>query len=398
MIRWALLETEIKLLKDHSKNPRQITKDQIKHLEALIAKFGLIDKPIVNSDMTIIGGHQRIRILKKQKVKKVECWLPDRLLTQEEIDHLCIGLNLNQGAFDYDILANEWDPIDLLKYGFTEEQLLGLEEKINKGEVEEDEYDIKIDEENAKTKIGDIYELGNHRIICGSSTDKETVEKLSLQNKVDLIITDPPYNVAYVGKTKDALTIQNDSMSDSNFFQFLLDSYINMFKVCKEGSPIYVFHADTEGMNFRKAFKEAGFKLSECLIWMKNTMVMGRQDYHWRHEPVLYGWKEGQAHKWYSDRKQTTVMEFDRPSRSEEHPTMKPIKLIAYLIQNSSKQGDIVFDAFLGSGTTLIAAEQTGRVCYGIELSPSYCDVIVSRWCKLTGKKAKRNGVEIDEL
>lgn len=390
-IRWALHEFPIKDLKDHPKNPRQIGKDQLTRLGNLIDKFGLIDKPIVNADMTIIGGHQRIRVLKKNKVKTVECWVPDRLLDEKEIDELCIGLNLHQGSWDYDLLANEWEPLDLLQYGFTEEQLLGATkeiENIAESLAEDDEVDLTASkDEDAVTKPGDFYELGEHRLICGSATDIDVMEKLSNDILVDLIITDPPYNVDYVGKTKDALKIKNDSMSDSNFYQFLYDAYVNMFAVCKEGASIYVFHADMEGVNFRKAFKDSGFKLSECLVWLKNCMVMGRQDYHWKHEPILYGWKEGQAHKWYSDRCQTTVLEFDRPSRSEEHPTMKPIPLVGYLMQNSSKKKDYVLDPFLGSGTTLIVSEQLGRKCIGTELSPAYCDVIVKRYINFIAKK-----------
>ncbi len=400
MINWTLQSIPIKDLKDHPKNPRHINKDQMKNLENLINKFGLIDKPIINLDRTIIGGHQRIKILKKLKNKIVECWIPDTQLCQDDIDHLCIGLNLNQGQWDYDLLANYWEPLDLLQWGFTEEQLLGCckeAEEISDG-GDDDDTEIKLGEEStAITKTGDLYELGDHKLLCGSATDILAFEKLVTDKNMDLIITDPPYNVDYVGKTKDALKIQNDKMNNDKFYQFLYDSYVNMFSISKEGAPIYVFHADTEGMNFRKAFKDAGFKLSECLIWKKNCMVMGRQDYHWQHEPILYGWKEGEGHKWYSDRKQTTILEFDRPIRSEEHPTMKPTALISYLMKNSSKKGDLVLDPFLGSGTTLIVAEQLSRKCLGIELSPSYCDVIVKRYINFVSKKGvnaliKKNG------
>jgi DNA modification methylase len=404
MIHWHIEVIPLKCLKDHPKNPRQISKEQMLHLQTLIEKFGLIDKPVVNKDWTIIGGHQRIRILRKMKAKTVECWIPDVQLSQEDIDHLCIGLNLNQGSFDFDILANQWDALDLLKWGFTEEQLLGECKSIEEIESEEDDANLEVGKESeAITQPGDLYELGDHRLLCGSATDILAMEKLANNISVDLVITDPPYNVDYVGKTKDALKIQNDSMSDASFYQFLHDAYVNMFALCKEGASIYVFHADMEGMNFRKAFKDAGFKLSECLVWLKNSMVMGRQDYHWKHEPILYGWKEGEAHKWYSDRTQTTVLEFDRPSRSEEHPTMKPIPLVGYLMKNSSKSGDYILDPFLGSGTTLITAEQLGRKCIGIELSPAYCDVIVKRWIEYRKKKDlscefKCNGLIMNEL
>lgn len=406
-MHWHLEVLSIKELKDHPKNPRQISKDQVHHLTECIKKFGLVDKPIVNKDFTIIAGHQRIKILKKMKSRTVECWVPDEELSQEDVDEFLIKHNLNQGNFDYEILANQWEPLDLLKYGFTEEQLIGkfegLIDEIDAKELEEDDIPIVDKDENACTKVGDLYELGNHRVICGSSTDISVFEKLSNNIMVDLVITDPPYNVNYTGKTKDALKIQNDSMSDGNFYQFLYDAYVNMFSVCKEGASIYVFHADMEGVNFRKAFKDAGFKLSECLVWVKNSLVMGRQDYHWKHEPILYGWKEGEAHKWYADRSQTTVLNFDRPSRSEDHPTMKPLNLVGYLMDNSSKEGDCVLDPFLGSGTTLIAAEQLDRKCIGVELSPAYCDVIVKRWIDCRAKKGlscefKCNGVTMNDL
>lgn len=403
MVEWYLQTIPIKNLKINPKNPRRISKEQASHLENLINTFGLIDRPIVNTDMVIIGGHQRIKILKKQKVKEVECWLPSRQLDDQEVDRLCLGLNLNQGEWDWDILADQWDHIDLLNWGFTEEQLIGKLDVTESALLEEDDVLEPCKDQDAITQIGDVYELGDHRLLCGSATDILDMKKLANNISVDLIITDPPYNVDYVGKTKDALKIQNDSMSDSKFYQFLYDSYVNMFAICKEGSSIYVFHADTEGMNFRKAFKDAGFKLSECLMWLKNSMVMGRQDYHWKHEPILYGWKEGKAHTWYSDRTQTTVLEFDRPARSEEHPTMKPLALIGYLMKNSSKKADYILDPFLGSGSTLIAAEQLGRKCIGIELSPAYCDVIVNRWINHRKKQGlscefTKNGVTLVTL
>lgn len=204
----------------------------------------------------------------------------------------------------------------------------------------------------------------------------------------DMILTDPPYNVDYVGKTSEALKIENDNMNETEFYNFLLDAFRNMFESIKYGGSIYVFHADTEGLNFRNAFKAVGFKLAQCLVWVKNTFVMGRQDYQWRHEPILYGWKEGAGHYFVDNRKQSTVLEFDKPSRNAEHPTMKPIDLLVYLIKNSSKENDIILDLFGGSGSTLIAAEQIQRTCYVMELDPKYCDVIIKRWENLTGQKA----------
>jgi DNA modification methylase len=227
--------------------------------------------------------------------------------------------------------------------------------------------------------------LGKHRLVCGDSTNEQDMATLMDGKKARLIVTDAPYNVAYRGKTKDALTIQNDSMDSSSFYQFLLAAYTRMYEVADDGASIYMFHAETEGINFRKAHIDSGFKLSQCCIWKKSSMVLGHSDYHYRHEPILYGWRQGAAHYWNSDRKQTTIWEFDRPFRNEFHPTMKPVPLISYPIKNSSKIGDIVLDSFGGSGSTLIACEETDRICYTMELDEKYADVIVNRYIAYVG-------------
>lgn len=227
-----------------------------------------------------------------------------------------------------------------------------------------------------------------HRLMCGDSTSKEQVEILMDGKKADMWLTDPPYNVDYEGKTKEALTIKNDSMDDHSFRSFLRDCYIAADSVMKGGGVFYIWHADSEGYNFRGAAKDAGWTVRQCLIWKKSVMVMGRQDYHWQHEPCLYGWKDGAAHLWESDRKQTTVLEFDKPSRNGEHPTMKPVALFEYQICNNTKPDMIVLDSFLGSGTSIVACEKTGRVCYGLELDPVYVDVIIKRWQDYTGLDA----------
>ena len=238
------------------------------------------------------------------------------------------------------------------------------------------------------TNPGDLWLLGEHRLLCGDSTKAEDVSRLMAGQTADLLLTDPPYNVDYTGKTKDALKVKNDAMEDGAFRQFLVSAFQAAFDAMKPGASFYVFHADSEGFNFRGAINDCGETVRQCLIWVKQTLVMGRQDYQWQHEPCLYGWKEGAAHSWYADRKQTTLLKFDRPTRSSEHPTMKPVEMVAYLMGNSSKAKSIVLDLFLGSGTTLIASEQMGRVCYGMELDPAYCDVVVQRWESLTGEKA----------
>lgn len=246
-------------------------------------------------------------------------------------------------------------------------------------------------------KSGELWLLGNHRLLCGDSTKKEDVERLMNGEEADLVFTDPPYNVNY--KSIDGKTIENDSMSDEDFLSFLTSAFTNIAKVLKNGSSFYICHADLEGFNFRYAVKLAELKVRQCCIWVKNSLVMGRQDYQWRHEPILYGWKEGEAHKWYADRAQTTVWEFNKPSRSEEHPTMKPVELVEYGVRNSSKVGDLVFEPFCGSGSTLIACEKTSRRCFGMEIDPHYCTVILERWAKFTGEDPKReDGISLSEL
>lgn len=235
-------------------------------------------------------------------------------------------------------------------------------------------------EKEPVTKPGDLYILGKHRLLCGDCLQSSDVNKLMNGRKADCSVTDPPYNVAYTGATEDELEIRNDEMTGDDFLMFIRQSFTTMFNAMKPGAPIYVFHADGEGANFRLGFKDAGFKFAQCLIWVKNQFTMGRQDYQWQHEPILYGWKPGSAHTWISDRKQSTVWNFDKPQRNGAHPTMKPVALMAYPIRNSCPQRGIVIDFFLGSGSTMMAAQQTDRTCYGMEIDPRYCDVIVERF------------------
>jgi site-specific DNA-methyltransferase (adenine-specific) len=285
-----------------------------------------------------------------------------------------------------DLLA---DGFALEILGFDADELKGLLDPVKPTEGLTDEDAVPEAPEEPKTKLGDIYQLGRHRLMCGDSTSIDALEKLCDGQLVDMWLTDPPYNVAYEGKTKDALTIKNDSMEDNQFRQFLRDSYTAADMVMKPGAVFYIWHADSEGYNFRGAAKDAGWTVRQCLIWKKSSMVMGRQDYHWKHEPCLYGWKDGAGHLWAADRKQTTILEFDKPSRNGEHPTMKPVGLFEYQMLNNTKGGDIILDSFGGSGTTLIAAEKNGRIARIMELDPKYCDVIVKRWEDFTGKKAE---------
>lgn len=385
----------IEKLKAAEYNPRkdlQPEDEEYQKIKKSILEFGYVAPVIVNSDMTVIGGHQRLKVLKELGYTEIECNIVDLDKTKEKA--LNIALNKISGDWDdaklEELLAelkNEDIDMDITGFSFDEIDNI-LKDVIGS---KDDEFDVEqaLKEINIPTtRKGDIWILGKHRLMCGDSTKKENVNKLVKDELADLIITDPPYNVDYEGKTQEALKIENDNMSETEFYNLLLDSFKNMFEVVKCGCGIYVFHADTEGLNFRNAFKAVGFKLAQCLVWVKNTFVMGRQDYQWKHEPILYGWKEGCAHYFIDDRKQSTVLEFDKPTRNAEHPTMKPIDLLVYLIKNSSKENQLVLDLFGGSGSTLIAAEQSNRKCYMMELDPKYCDVIVKRWETLTNAKA----------
>jgi DNA modification methylase len=288
-------------------------------------------------------------------------------ITQEGIDEFIATYELEEAEV-YE--ATSFDALG--KYGDDEDP-----------EIEEDDPPEVNETDPPISKLGEIYQLGKHRIMCGSATSEDDTNLLLGEQQIDLYLTDPPYNVDYTGKTKDALKIDNDSMDDLEFLAFLTDSHRRADEHMKKGAAFYIFHADSEGYNFRSAVKAVDWMLKQCLIWVKQTMVMGRQDYQWKHEPIIYGWKSGASHAWYTDRKQTTVLEFDRPQRNAEHPTMKPLSIVGYLIKNSTKAGDLVFDNFIGSGSTLIAAEQTERICYGMELDPRYVDVIRKRYAML---------------
>lgn len=387
---------ELKKLKRAEYNPRkELTPEdeEYQKLKKSIVEFGYVVPVVINQDYTVIGGHQGLTVLEDLGYEKIECNVLNLTKIQEKA--LNLALNKIDGIWDYNKLENvltelkesDFD-LDVTGFDFDEVEDL-LKDTIGS---KEDDFDVEETLEEIKepiTKLGDIWILGKHRLLCGDSTQKENVLRLMNEQNADMILTDPPYNVDYEGGTKDKLKIENDNMSDTEFYNFLLHSFENMFEVAKCGSPIYVFHADTEGLNFRNAFKASGFKLAECLIWAKNKFVMGRQDYQWQHEPILYGWKEGAAHYFIDDRSQSTLLEFDKPNKNKEHPTMKPVDLLVYLIKNSSKEQQLILDLFGGSGSTLIAAEQTNRICYMMELDPKYCDVIVKRWETLTGQKAK---------
>lgn len=386
---------KIESLKPAEYNPRKDLKpedEEYQKIKKSITEFGYVAPVIVNSNMTVIGGHQRLKVLKELGYTEVECVVLD--LDQEKEKALNIALNKISGDWDNDKLEEllaelKQTDIDMDITGFSFDEVDEILKDITGSKEDDFDLDQALDEiEEPISKRGDVWILGKNRLMCGDSTQKEDVMHLMNSQEADMLLTDPPYNVDYEGKTSEALKIENDNMSETEFYNFLLDSFKNMFDSIKYGGSAYVFHADTEGLNFRNAFKSCGFKLAQCLVWVKNTFVMGRQDYQWRHEPILYGWKPGAGHYFVDNRKQSTVLEFDKPSRNAEHPTMKPVDLLVYLIKNSSKENDLILDLFGGSGSTLIAAEQTQRRCYTMELDPKYCDVIIKRWENLTGEKA----------
>ena len=381
----------IKEVKNNPNNPRLIKDDKFKKLVQSIKNFPemLNIRPIVvNEHMIILGGNMRYKACLEAGLKEVPIIKVDSLSAEKQREFI-IKDNVSGGEWDWDMLANEWESEELEEWGLDVPEFA-----FTQLEAEEDEYEMP-DEIKTNIVLGDLFEIGEHRLLCGDSTQTDTFKTLFGEQLADLVVTDPPYNVAYEGKTKAKLTIENDSMGDGDFYQFLYDFYTALGSYTKPGGAWYVWHADSEGANFRKAMADSGIMVKQCLIWVKNSMVMGRQDYQWKHEPCLYGWKEGAAHGWYSDRKQTTVLDFDRPSRNAEHPTMKPIPLFAYQIGNSSKQGDIVADGFGGSGTTMVACHQMNRKAYLVEFDPKYCQVIIDRMIKLDPSlEIKKNGVK----
>ena len=384
---------EIRLSELHpaSYNPRKKLKKGDKEYEKIkqsLLKFGYVDPIIVNKDLTVIGGHQRLTVLKDLDYETAKCVIVD--LSKEDEKALNIALNKITGQWDDQLLADllldlQEADFNLDLTGFEPPEIDDILSNVHDNDLSDDDFDVE--EELKKptfSKRGDIWQLGKHRVICGDSTKAETYDQLLGDNKANLVVTDPPYNVDV---EETAGKILNDNMPDSDFYQFLFDMFSQVEKHMETDASIYVFHADTEGLNFRKAFKEAGVYLSGCCIWKKNSLVLGRSPYQWQHEPCLFGWKQKGKHQWFSDRKQTTIWEYDRPKSSKDHPTMKPIPLMAYPIQNSSMRGPLVLDPFLGSGSTLMAADQTGRVCYGIELDEKFVDVIVKRYIESIGNE-----------
>ncbi|MGJ9384267.1 site-specific DNA-methyltransferase [Salipaludibacillus sp. CF4.18] len=426
-------------------NPRKDLASGDKEYEKIkrsIETFGYVDPIIVNERTgAIVGGHQRIKVLKDLGYKEIEVSVVD--LTDEKEKALNVALNKISGDWDTTLLKDLLQDLDDGDFdmgltGFDMDEIEDMMTQFHvEDEVKEDDFDIEgaTDEasENTKSRSGEVWQLGNHKLIVGDATKENDMLALLGDKQADMVFTDPPYNVDYEGGT--GLKIKNDKMDNDVFYQFLLDAHKNMYNVTKPGGALYVCHADSEGVNFRRSFEDSGFLLKQCLIWVKNQLVMGRQDYHWKHEPILYGWKPGASHNWYVGRKETTVQELpvdlsvetkkdhsiltvnnginnvvikvkdfeiihdgndetttiwrvEKPHRNADHPTMKPVRLCARAISNSTKPGDIVLDPFGGSGSTLIACEQTGRHCRIVEFDPIYADVIIRRWEELTGMEA----------
>ena len=379
-------------LKPAAYNPRKKLKpgdSEYEKIKKSIEEFGFADALVVNKDMTIIGGHQRLTVAMELGYTEVPCTVVDIDKTREKA--LNIALNKITGAWDEALLAEllkdiEASGLSPMMTGFEPPEMEQLFNKVASREVSEDEFDVESElKKPTISKLGDLWHLGRHRVICGDSTGEETYKVLMEGVKANVVVTDPPYNVDV---EETAGKIMNDNMADQDFYKFLLAAYTRMHENLADDGSIYVFHADTEGLNFRKAFKDAGFYLSGCCIWKKNALVLGRSPYQWQHEPCLFGWKANGKHEWYSDRKQTTIWEYDRPKASKDHPTMKPVQLMAYPIRNSSMSTGIVLDPFLGSGSTLVACEETDRVCRGVELDPKFVDVIVKRYIELKEGKA----------
>ena len=412
-----IVSLKIEDLNPYKNNPR-INDEAVRYVASSIKEFGFKVPVIVDENYVIVAGHTRVKAAKQLGIKEVPCIIADDL-TPEQIKAFRLADNrvAEIAEWDVELLQAELQDLkldfDMFDFGFNEDDE-------SDEEVEEDNYDPEVPQK-PKSKYGQVYQLGKHRLMCGDSTLENDVKKLAGGVLMDLCITDPPYNVNYTQAKNDGeelVQIMNDNMEDGQFFHFLLDAFVQMFEVLKPGGGYYIWHADSEGFNFRAAIKAAGGTLRQTLIWVKNSLVLGRQDYQWQHEPCLYGWKDGAGHYFTSERShttvydeniklselkkdelydlckrllgayETTVIREDKPKRNDLHPTMKPIKLMGFLIKNSSKINDKILDLFGGSGSTLIAAEQLGRACYMMELDPGYVDVIIDRWQELTGETA----------
>lgn len=387
-MQWKTLSVDA--LRPAAYNPRKKLKAGDKEYEKIknsILEFGYVEPIIVNYDMTVIGGHQRLTVLKDLGYTEVQC-VEVHIEDENKVKALNIALNKITGAWNEQLLADLIVDLQAANFntdftGFEAPEIEQLFSKVHNKDIKEDDFDVEAQlQKPTMSQAGDVWLLGRHRLVCGDSTLPETYTKLMDGKRANLVLTDPPYNVDV---EETAGKIKNDNMPDEDFYKFLFAMFVNVEQNMERDASIYVFHADSKGLIFRQAFHDAGFYLSGCCIWKKNALVLGRSPYQWQHEPCLFGWKLGGKHQWYSDRKQTTIWEYDRPKSSKEHPTMKPVALMAYPIQNSCMSNCIVLDPFLGSGSTLIACEETNRICYGIELDEKFADVIVRRYIEKVG-------------
>lgn len=384
-------------------NARTHSAEQILKLRSSLREFGFVNPIIIDKDFNVIAGHGRLMAAKEEGINEVPCVFADFLTEAQKKAYILADNRMAMDAgWDEELLKIEMEELQNLGYdlgytGFDEKELaelFGIDDK----EVEDDDFDLTAALEKASfVEKGDVWFVGKHKLMCGDATSSEDVSKLMEDKKANLILTDPPYNVAF--KSSDGLTIQNDSMGNNDFYNFLYSSFKNMAEHLENGGAAYIFHADTEGLNFRKAFIDAGFHLAGCCIWVKDSLVLGRSDYQWQHEPVLYGFMQNGKHPWYSDRKQTTIWNFDKPKKNSNHPTSKPLDLLAYPIKNSTQANAIVIDTFGGSGSTLMACEQMNRICYTMELDEKYASVILRRYVEDTNDSENvyviRDGVKI---
>ena len=365
-------------------NARTHSPEQIKKLRASLREFGFVNPVIIDREYNVIAGHGRIMAAKEEGITEVPCVYADHLTEAQKKAYILADNRMALDAgWDEEMLRVEIEALQEMDYdtlltGFDEKELAALFKDDNNG-AEDDDFDLSAALEKASfVELGDIWTVGRHRLMCGDATKQEDVQMLMGGKRANLIVTDPPYGVSF--KSASGLTIQNDSMKSEEFYSFLLSAFQAMAAVLEKGGAAYVFHADTEGLNFRRAFIDAGFHLAGCCIWVKDSLVLGRSDYQWQHEPVLYGFLQNGKHPWYSDRKQTTIWNFAKPKRNENHPTSKPLDLLAYPIRNSSQENSIVIDTFGGSGSTMMACEQTGRICYMMELDTKYASVVLRRY------------------
>ena len=384
-------------------NARTHSAEQILKLRSSLREFGFVNPIIIDREFYVIAGHGRLMAAKEEGIEEVPCVFVDYLTDAQKKAYILADNRMAMDAgWDEELLKIEMEELQNLGYdleftGFDEKELadlFGVDDK----EVKEDEFDLTAALEKASfVERGDVWFVGKHKLMCGDATSSEDVAKLMEDKKANLILTDPPYNVAF--KSSDGLTIQNDSMKNNDFYEFLFSSFKNMAEHLENGGAAYIFHADTEGLNFRKAFIDAGFHLAGCCIWVKDSLVLGRSDYQWQHEPVLYGFMQNGKHPWYSDRKQTTIWNFDKPKKNSNHPTSKPLDLLSYPINNSTQANAIVIDTFGGSGSTLMACEKMNRICYTMELDEKYASVILRRYVEDTNDSENvyviRNGEKI---